>query len=474
MHGIGKGSTPPSAEDTEVFSSLKLVEPIERVTVRLDERMLHLEGRRTSNTVRLSSVDQTDHTSTTWIPAWTLFLGLVSIWIGYRVMMDPIWKLGFISSGTLLLVGRLLSRRPTLLIHTSQGDVQALVGGEAELYRLNFMLKRLLKFNSMTLARQAWKQHETSSLGFETDLMTPDLGLIQTPLAIETFLDELDGEVTNTAQTDEFNPEWKPTDEPEPSERFLPAFMPVHGLAHATEVAQYPPDHRPGPTHSPVLIPTHVTLPQMHQQGQPQSTGPHAYIPSFWSQKEAHIPSTPDLPDDDDLQDDDLEQTTEPDLGHVAETETLHDRLEAGLSDTQRDVPLLVPRSATSATGSRMFTKRRRTLQRRQPAAPSYRAMIREALEVGLDYMRPRQASQTSQAIRDNAQRTNIEQHDALANLETSLGREEAERLRGQFNELLQETTRLSETNGLALESMSFSELEPTTPGEDEPDLQEL
>ena len=40
MHEIGQDSVPTSDSDTEMFTSLRLAEPSERVNISLDERML--------------------------------------------------------------------------------------------------------------------------------------------------------------------------------------------------------------------------------------------------------------------------------------------------------------------------------------------------------------------------------------------------------------------------------------------------
>lgn len=477
MHGIGKGSTSPSAEDTEVFSSLKLVEPNERVTVRLDERMLHLEGRRVSNTLRLSSIDQTDHTSTTWVPGWAVFVGLVSLWIGYRVMLDPTWQLGFILFGAALVGARLLSRRPTLLIHTSQGGVQALIGNEGALYRLNFMLNKMIKFHSMTLARQSWDQHVANSMGTESLTVSAPVSAIQTPHAIHSLLHIHDEGEDVPEPMDGFEPEWKPTDEPQPSEPFLPSYMPVHGVQHATEVAQYPSQHRPQPTHNPVLVPTHVAVvPSMHQTVTSlPATGPQDYIPSFWSSEEAHIPFTPPLPDDEELLQGGADEDPSPELEVIEEDDVSPSVASPTSTMVQRSSPVFVRRTATKKSSNLFVPKQQRGLRPRRTDSPSYGAMVRGAVEAGLTRLRNRPAPQTAQGMRDTAQQSNIEQHQSFSSLEDSLGPEHTERYREKFNTMLEESNRLDlATTVPSLDGLTFNDLEATTTVDDEPGLQEL
>jgi len=474
MHGIGKGSASPSAEDTEVFSSLILVEPKDRVTVRLDERMLHLEGRKVSNSIRLSSIDQIDHRSTTWVPGWTIFLGLVSLWIGVRVMLDPVWKGGFIVFGGALLVLRVMSRRPTMLVHTSQGDVHALLGSEARLYHLKFMLKKLLKWNSMTLARQSWERHQSDSLGIEPNPRPASVDVLQTPHAIKLMLHE-HNEDANAPESDEevFEPDWKPTDEPQPSDPFLPTFMPVHGHLHATEVAQYPPRHHPRPTGEPVLIPSHVIVPNMHQSSHAHGTPPQTFIPSFWGQEQAHIPSTPELPSEDDL------GTGVVDLD--AEILSLDDVNEPEQSNPQPASPLqqrpktvLVRRTSAMNQSSFFIPKRQQGLRPRRSGPRNIGTLLRDALETGLDRVRNRPDHQTVPELRNTAQRNSIEQHQPFTSLEATLGPGEIERLNSNYNSLQERTALQSEGIAGGLEVLSFNELEATTDPTDDVDLHEL
>ena len=62
MHEIGQRSVPTSETDTEVFSSLRLAESSERVNIHLDERMLSIQGRRTTAIdVRMGAIDTVQH-----------------------------------------------------------------------------------------------------------------------------------------------------------------------------------------------------------------------------------------------------------------------------------------------------------------------------------------------------------------------------------------------------------------------------
>ena len=62
MREIGQETVPTSETDKEVFLSLRLAEPSERVKITLDERMLTIEGRRNATIdMRLHAISTMKH-----------------------------------------------------------------------------------------------------------------------------------------------------------------------------------------------------------------------------------------------------------------------------------------------------------------------------------------------------------------------------------------------------------------------------
>ena len=114
MREIGQETVPTSETDKEVFLSLRLAEPSDRVKITLDERMLSIEGRRNATIdMRLHAISTMKHHSTNLVPAWLVGLGLALIWIGYRLMVPPTYRLAFMGAGGALVVARLVTKKPT-------------------------------------------------------------------------------------------------------------------------------------------------------------------------------------------------------------------------------------------------------------------------------------------------------------------------------------------------------------------------
>ena len=150
MYEIGQETVPTGETDREVFLSLRLAEPSERVRVTLDDCMLSIEGKRNATVdMRLHAIATMKHHSSNLVPAWLIFLGLALVWIGYRVMFPPLYRLVFIASGSALVIARVLTKKPTLTIQTTSGDTHVLFGNERALNRLSFMYHLLVNNNSM-------------------------------------------------------------------------------------------------------------------------------------------------------------------------------------------------------------------------------------------------------------------------------------------------------------------------------------
>ena len=187
MRDIGQATVPTSETDREIFLSLRLAEPSERVKITLDERMLCIEGKRNATVdMRLHAITTMRHHSTNLVPGWLVVFGFTLLWIGYRLVVPPTYRLMLIGIGSCFIAGRFLTRKPTLSIHTSSGDSHVLFGNERDLNRLSFMFNHLANNNSMAEVRAkleaieaeggVWRQEERRPpLSFPTRLMSLSL-----------------------------------------------------------------------------------------------------------------------------------------------------------------------------------------------------------------------------------------------------------------------------------------------------------
>ena len=470
MHEIGRGSTQPSAEDIEVFSTLKTVEPSERVTIRLDEHALHLTGRKGNNaTVRLGAIDQTVHHSTTLMPNWAFVVGAVCVWIGYRVMLDPMFRFGFTGVGLCLIGARLLTRKPTVTVTTTTGDAYVMVGKEDELARLQFMLNKVMGGIPVPTARHQWDRRQRALLNGAL----PDELEIETPVVIHhpKVLDALlhgqgeDVEAPEPVEAED-EPEWKPTDAPIPSNPYLPADSPVHPFQFDLEVAGYHHGHRPVPTAHPVLV---TVAPPMHQ---PTSSAPSgSFIPNFWRGDQAHIPSTPTLPTEEELVQMNTSEANEGWHDAVEDDLMMADRADKPASPTVEPRPhrvsisqptrRLVQRAQGRPTP---FTRRKpRGLVARSPAGRSLGRLATDAYHAVRDSFTGRGSSQTGVELRDTAQRTNMEiqEQGRFGSLSHQMSDEAIERLEAHANQLLAVSESI-DGGPVDLDRLSFSELQPT------------
>ena len=115
MREIGQETVPTSEADKEFFHSLRLAEPSERVKITLDERMLSIEGKKDASVdVRLHAISTMKHHSTNLVPTWLVVLGIALMWIGYRLVVPPTYRLAFMGTGGALILARL--RQPSLAL----------------------------------------------------------------------------------------------------------------------------------------------------------------------------------------------------------------------------------------------------------------------------------------------------------------------------------------------------------------------
>ena len=289
MREIGQGTVPTVDSDHETFASLRLAEPSERVNITLDERMLSIQGKRHATIeVRLSAIHTMKLHSTHLAPPWVVILGMTMVWIGYRLMVPPLYRLAFMGGGALMVLARFFTNQPTLTVQTSSGDTHVLYGNERRLNRLSFMFHQLANNKSLAEVRlllEAIENESSRSWNHEEILPAPDLPVVvHTPHAVDHFLTASGVDIEAGAHDEGMTPEWMPTEEPEPAppSQFT-AFIPAYVSNQTTSAAQqYPADHRPAPVEHPVLMPS----PPMHQ-----TTGNRPFLPSFFGAHQAHIPS---------------------------------------------------------------------------------------------------------------------------------------------------------------------------------------
>ncbi len=220
-------------------------------------------------------------------------------------------------------------------------------------------------------------------------------------------------------------PEWTPTDEPEPvvvnpASGFFPTFLATQGGGQGQ---LYPSDHRPAPVGLPVLVP--VQAPPLHQSPDGHY-GPSGFIPSFLGREVAHIPHrTP------------VEETTPPeeaepllDLDQL-ETSLLEDVLDAEPAPRTVERPpeqLLQPKSPRTLNDTVFEPRKARTLYRRPGRRAGVLRSMRERSQDMLDSLTTRRdpspyaTSETSGAMRENAEEGRPPNRDVMASLREDEG----------------------------------------------------
>ena len=488
MRDIGQETVPTSEADKEIFLGLRLAEPSERVNITLDERMLSIEGKKNATVdMRLHAISTMKHHSTNLVPFWLVILGVALMWIGYRILVPPMYRFTFMGTGGALLVARLLTKKPTLTIHASSGDSHVLYGNERLLNRLSFMFQHLANNHTLAEVRIKLKAIENDySRAWGDDDVSPAPilpNLLQVPTAVDRFL--ADDDVVFEGETP-IEPEldWTPTLEPEPAAApavlgFIPSFQPV---LSAPQPTTYPPDHRPAPLQHPVLIPQ--STPPMYQGMVAQDTP--AFLPSFISPNGVHIPG---------LQTNPVEEEEPDSLALDAElVQAIEDLVDVGQEDEHAlDLPInpprttmLKPREPTSIEKSSFRPRRTNRLVSRERRSTGMLNRLRETstglLERASQLGRPRPyaTTETSGALREQAAASSSaapNQH-VMESLSQDRGGvmspEEAARLKEREALLLATASELSQSEEGRLETMSFSDLRPSASDEEQVHLPRL
>ena len=472
MRDIGQETVPTSEADKEVFLGLRLAEPSERVKITLDERMLSIEGKKNATVdMRLHAISTMKHHSTNLVPVWLVVLGFALMWIGYRILVPPIYRLAFMGTGAAIAAARLLTKKPTLTIHASSGDSHVLYGNERLLNRLSFMFQHLATNSTLAEVRIKLEAIESDyNRGWQDEDISPAPllpNVLQVPHAVDRFLAEDDG-VLEGETSFEPEPDWTPTLDPEPAMAtsvlgYIQSFQPVLSTPQATT---YPPDHRPAPLQHPVLIPQ--STPPMYQGQEPHQAP--AFLPSFGSQDGFHIPGIST----------DTAEEEEPD-SLVLDAELIQ-AIDAMVEIEPEGEPalqppvnpprttMLKPREPTSIEQSSFRPRRTDRLVSRERRSRSMFSRIRETstglLERATQRGRPRPyaTTETSGALREQAEASSFpsSQH-VMESLSQDRGGvmapEEAARLKEREALLMATANELSRSEEGRLETMSFSDL---------------
>lgn len=484
MYEIGQETVPTGETDREVFLSLRLAEPSERVRVTLDDCMLSIEGKRNATVdMRLHAIATMKHHSSNLVPAWLIFLGLALVWIGYRVMVPPLYRLMFVASGSALVLARVLTKKPTLTIQTTSGDTHVLFGNERALNRLSFMYHLLVNNNSMADVRAKLAAIETErDRGWREPDPAPVVpGPLHVPQVVEHFL-HASGEEATPSEIVESIPDWTPTHEPEVDAPpavvgFIPSFQPV--VSHQ-QPQNYPPDHRPAPIPHPVLIPQGA--PPMYQTAFGDGQG---FFPSFMNRDSAHIPGI-HLEEEPEEQPEELH--LDPELIEAIDG-IIEQELEppAAPSEPRPVQPqtTLKPKVRPSIEESPFRPRRTQSLHRKERRGFNMFARVREtssgllgrATQAGRP--RPYATSETSGALREQAAADSPPGTQRVMN---SLSQEEGgvmtpqevARLGEREALLLAKANELSQSEEGRLETMSFNDMRSSSGAEDTLDLPRL
>ena len=479
MREIGQETVPTSETDKEVFLSLRLAEPSERVKITLDERMLTIEGRRNATIdMRLHAISTMKHHSTNLVPAWLVGLGLALIWIGYRLMVPPTYRLAFMGAGGALVVARLVTKKPTLTVQTSSGDTHVLFGNERALNRLSFMFHHLINNKSMAEVKAKLKAiEEEVGVGWraeEPPLVHPPNPL-HVPAPVDQFLaSDGDGPLPLPAQEPE--PDWMPTHDPEPAATpglvgFIPSFQPV--MAAPSTV--YPPDHRPAPLQHPVLVPE--PTPPMYQ-GFGSDDGP-TFLPSFYGQSGAHVPGLrSDESETEPSDEDELFLDAELFGDDEEEIEATVEEPEQPRASPPAPETRLRPRARTSLEHSPFRPRRTEALKPRERRFNGVITRIRDRSSdffgraVDRTRASPFATTETSGALREQAaEAAASENGHIMRSLSQEQGGvmtpEEAERLERRGEMIMAAAEELNRSEEGRLETMAFSDLRSSKPAEE-------
>jgi len=212
MYSEERASSPLSTEGSEILSSLSMAGEKGRVKALLTDKHLCFESR-TGHALdlRLDTISRVHHHSTTLIPGWMGFIGLILVWVSWRVMIGHA-QLAMGLFGILLTSGWVITRRPTLTIDTEAGDCHVLFGNDSNLMRLCILIQRMKEGASLEDARKGLEilHRDTdfprmTSIAEEASKPAP-LPEINPSPSLSMFLDDLDLESGEIIEAEEVEP----------------------------------------------------------------------------------------------------------------------------------------------------------------------------------------------------------------------------------------------------------------------------
>jgi len=316
MYSDERASSPLSTEGSEILSSLSLAGERGRVKALLTDKHLCFERRNGhALDLQLDTISRVHHHSTTLIPGWLAFIGLILIWVSWRVLIGHA-QLALGLLGVLLSSSWVITRRPTLTIDTEAGDCHVVFGNDSNLMRLCILVQRMKEGFSLEDARKGLEilHRDTdfprmTSITEESNKPTP-LPEINPSPSLSLFLDDLDLDDDEVIEAEEVTteplPSWfdGPEIEPEIPDSLLQR---ARENLHTRRDAAW---HSPQPVHSYPGMWRREEPSFLNQQPQqseiPQQTftpAPDSFLPSFVGspQEGAHIPipasfTNPDAP----------------------------------------------------------------------------------------------------------------------------------------------------------------------------------
>ena len=486
MHEMGQNSVPTNEPSVMTFASLRLAESSERVNITLDERMLSIQGRRQATVdIRINAIQTMKHHSSQLIPPWMVILGMAFVWIGYRLVVPPIYRLGFIGAGSAMVLARFVTKQPTLTLQTTSGDTHVVYGNERILNRISFMFHHLANGKGMEEVRKLMEaiEGDLNAGPVSSDVLpAPELPvIIQTPQPLDAFLASTGLEVAVPEQVGvEEPPEWTPTQEPEPSpQSHFTSFLPTYVAGQTTAAAStYPDDHRPRPLNHTVLVP--IQTPPLHQTPEHQGGQP-MFIPSFFGPDQAHIPGATQPTEEADEVEPmfDLEQLEDT---MILDAELMELPVEP-LPEPQRE-HLLQPKQ-TRTLDDTVFTERQPRIlhPRNQQRSGFFRSVRDRSSELlgrlsGQPSPSPYATTETSGALREQAEASRPEQNEPVSSPFEEQGGvlppEDAARLNRRTASILAAAEEIQDQQNTALDSLSFDDLQASRSQIDVTDIPRL
>ena len=151
----------PDNSTSELIGGLNLVGTSGNFCAILTEQQLTLEridGR--GIRLELKAIDRMRHLRAPMLPAGTIFLGLILIYLGFTTIVQPLNIISIIAG--LGIVGmNIISRYSILALETNSGDRHLISGTEGNLLKLCMMVERIRHGSSMIEARLGLEGLET-------------------------------------------------------------------------------------------------------------------------------------------------------------------------------------------------------------------------------------------------------------------------------------------------------------------------